>query len=105
VAARRLGSSPEWAEVPRPVAVERLERLLAVQRRITAERLRQAEGTVVEILVEGPSEDPERRFGRTGENRVVHFAAAEAEAPAGALVRARVVRAGAASLAGELVAP
>ncbi len=103
VAARRLGSAPEWAEVPREVAVARLERLLAVQRRITAERLRAAEGQVVEILVEGQSDDPERRFGRTGENRVVHFAATEAEAPAGTLRRARVVRAGAAALAGELL--
>jgi len=105
VAARRAGSGPEWAEVPRDAAVERLERLLVVQRRITAERLRRAEGQVVELLVEGPSEDPARRFGRTPENRVVHFAATEAEAPVGALLRARVVRAGAASLAGELVAP
>jgi tRNA-2-methylthio-N6-dimethylallyladenosine synthase len=105
VAARRLGSAPEWAEVPRPEAVERLERLLAVQRRITAARLKEAEGRVVEVLVEGPSDDPERRFGRTPENRVVHFVAAEAEAPVGALVRARVARAGAASLAGELIRP
>jgi len=102
-AARRLGSAPEWAEVPRPVALARLERLLAVQRRITTERLGEAEGRVVEVLVEGPSEDPERRFGRTPENRVVHFAAPEAEAPTGALRRARVVRAGPAALAGELV--
>jgi tRNA-2-methylthio-N6-dimethylallyladenosine synthase len=105
VAARRLGGAPEWREVPRPVAVARLERLLAVQRRITAERLRQAEGQVVEILVEGTSDDPARRFGRTPENRVVHFEATEAEAPVGALLRARVVRAGASSLAGELVGP
>jgi tRNA-2-methylthio-N6-dimethylallyladenosine synthase len=104
-AARRLGTSPEWAEVPREVAVARLERLLEVQRRITAERLRAAEGTEVELLCEGPSEDPARRFGRTGENRVVHFAASEAEAPVGALLRARVVRAGAQALAGELLGP
>ncbi|HET9555062.1 MAG TPA: tRNA (N6-isopentenyl adenosine(37)-C2)-methylthiotransferase MiaB [Anaeromyxobacteraceae bacterium] len=103
VAARRLDGAPEWREVPRQVAVARLERLLAVQRRITAERLRQAEGQVVEILVEGPSDDPARRFGRTPENRVVHFDATEAEAPVGALLRARVVRAGASALAGELV--
>jgi len=104
-AARRVGTAPEWAEVPRAVAVERLERLLAVQRRITAERLREAEGQVVEILCEGPSEDPARRFGRTRENRVVHFEAGEAEAPVGALLLARVVRAGAQALAGELVGP
>jgi tRNA-2-methylthio-N6-dimethylallyladenosine synthase len=104
-AARRLGTAPEWAEVPRPVAVARLERLLAVQRRITAERLRAAEGTVVELLCEGQSDDPSRRFGRTSENRVVHFAAGEAEAPVGSLLLARVVRAGAQALAGELLGP
>lgn len=104
-AARRLGTEPAWAEVPREVAVDRIERLLAVQRRITAERLREAEGTVVEILCEGPSEDPARRFGRTTENRVVHFEAGEVEAPVGALLQVRVVRAGAQSLAGELVGP
>jgi tRNA-2-methylthio-N6-dimethylallyladenosine synthase len=100
-----VGTAPEWAEVPRPVAVDRLERLLAVQRRITAERLREAEGQVVEILCEGPSEDPARRFGRTSQNRVVHFEATEAAAPVGALLLARVTRAGAQALAGELVGP
>ena len=105
VAARRLGGAPEWAEVPRQVAVDRLERLIAVQRRITTERFHRAEGQVVEILVEGQSDDPARRFGRTGENRVVHFAATEAEAPVGALARVRVTCAGAASLAGVLLPP
>jgi tRNA-2-methylthio-N6-dimethylallyladenosine synthase len=105
VAERRLGSAPEWSEVPRPVAVTRLERLLAVQARITSARLQAAVGTEVEILVEGPSDDPARRFGRTPENRVVHFAADEAAAPAGVLRRARVVRAGTSALAGELLGP
>jgi tRNA-2-methylthio-N6-dimethylallyladenosine synthase len=54
--------------------------------------------------VEGPSDDPARRAGRTPENRVVHFAADEAAAPTGALVRVRTVRAHSASFAGELVA-
>jgi tRNA-2-methylthio-N6-dimethylallyladenosine synthase len=106
VAARRLESSPEWREVPREIAVERLERLQAVQRRITAGRLAGEVGKVVEVLVEGPSDDPARRFGRTPENRVVHFDASEAEAPSGAVLRARVVRAHQSSLSGELaVAP
>jgi tRNA-2-methylthio-N6-dimethylallyladenosine synthase len=105
VAARRLGSEPAWAEVPRPVAVARLERLQAVQRRITAERLRAAEGTEVEVLCEGPSDDPGRRFGRSSENRLVHFAGDEAAAPVGALLRVRVVRAGGQALAGELLGP
>jgi tRNA-2-methylthio-N6-dimethylallyladenosine synthase len=104
VAAQRIGSAPDWAEVPRALAVERLERLQAVQRRIVAETLGAEVGREVEVLVEGPSEDPSRRAGRTPENRVVHFAATEAEAPTGAVVRARALRAHSSSLAGELVA-
>jgi tRNA-2-methylthio-N6-dimethylallyladenosine synthase len=104
-AARRLGTAPEWAEVPRPVAVARLERLQALQREITAARLAGEVGREVEILVEGPSDVPERRFGRTPENRVVHFDATAAQAPTGALLRARVVRAHQSSLSGELLGP
>jgi len=103
VAERRLGSAPEWAEVPRAVALERLERLLLVQRAITAEGMRAELGREVEVLVEGSGDDGERRQGRTPENRLVHLAATEAEAPTGALVRVKVVRAGQASLGGELV--
>jgi tRNA-2-methylthio-N6-dimethylallyladenosine synthase len=99
-AAQRLGSAPEWQEVDRQVAVERLERLLAVQRRLAAERLAAELGKVVEVLVEGPSDDPAERRGRTPENRVVHLLADAAAAPSGALVRARVTRAGGSSLSG-----
>ncbi|HSN13419.1 MAG TPA: tRNA (N6-isopentenyl adenosine(37)-C2)-methylthiotransferase MiaB [Anaeromyxobacteraceae bacterium] len=103
VAAQRVNGTPEWAEIPRDVAVERLERLQAIQRRIVAETLGAEVGREVELLVEGPSDDPARRAGRTPENRVVHFAADEAAAPTGALVRARALRAHSSSLAGELV--
>ena len=89
VAALRLGSAPEWQEVPREVAVERLERLLTVQRRIAAEILAGERGSAVEVLVEGPSDGPGERLGRTPENRVVHLAAPEGAAPAGALVQVR----------------
>ena len=105
VAARRLGSAPDWAEVDRAVAVARLERLLAVQRRLTAAAFGAVVGAEVEVLVEGTSDDPARRYGRTPENRLVHFAAGEAEAPAGALRRVRVVKAGSTALAGELQGP
>ena len=50
--------------------------------------------------MEGPSDEPGERLGRTPENRVVHLRASQAEAPAGALVRARVTRAGTSSLSG-----
>jgi tRNA-2-methylthio-N6-dimethylallyladenosine synthase len=102
VAALRMNSAPEWREVPREVAVARLERLQAAQRRIAAGHLAAQLGAVVEVLVEGPSDDPGQRRGRTPENRLVHFDAAEVEAPAGALVRVRVTRAGATSLSGAL---
>ena len=104
-AARRLGTAPEWAEVPREVAVDRLERLQAVQRRITGERHQAAVGTLVEVLCEGTSDDPERRYGRTGQNRLVHFAADEAAAPRGALLQVRVLQAANQALAGELLGP
>jgi tRNA-2-methylthio-N6-dimethylallyladenosine synthase len=103
VAAQRLNGAPDWGEVPREVAVERLERLQAVQRRIVAETLAAEVGRDLEVLVEGWSDDPTRRSGRTPENRVVHFAASEVAAPTGALVLARALRAHSASLAGELL--
>ncbi len=101
-AALRMRTSPEWSEVPRSVAVARLERLQAAQRRIAAEVLAAQLGATVEVLVEGASDDPGERLGRTPENRVVHLAAEEGRAPTGAIVRARVTRAGGSSLSGAL---
>jgi tRNA-2-methylthio-N6-dimethylallyladenosine synthase len=102
VASSRLGSTPEWAGVDREVAVARLERLLTVQRRIAAESLAAEHGKIVEVLVEGPSDEPGERIGRTPENRVLHLAADESAAPAGARVAVRVTRAGTSSLSGVL---
>ncbi|WP_242392867.1 tRNA (N6-isopentenyl adenosine(37)-C2)-methylthiotransferase MiaB [Anaeromyxobacter oryzisoli] len=102
VAGLKLDTAPEWREVPRDVAVARLERLLAVQRRIAAGILAAELGKVVEVLVEGPSDEPGERVGRTPENRVVHLAADEASAPTGARVAARITRAGGSSLSGVL---
>jgi tRNA-2-methylthio-N6-dimethylallyladenosine synthase len=102
-AALRLGSAPEWAEVPHEAAIARLERLQALQRRISSEVMASQLGHVVEVLVEGDGDQDGRRFGRTPENRVVHFAGDPDGAPAGALLRARVTRAHANSLSGEIV--
>src|SRR6266542_3952885 len=102
VAALRMNAAPDWAEVPREVAVARLERLQAAQRRIAAEILAAQLGRTVEVLVEGASADPGDRRGRTPENWLVHVAADERSAPAGALVQARVTRAGQSSLSGTL---
>ena len=102
-AALRLGTAPEWADVPREVAVERLERLQALQREIATAALAAEVGRVVEVLVEGPSDDG-GHLGRTPENRVVHLEAHGRELRPGTLVRARVVRAGHSSLSAELQA-
>jgi tRNA-2-methylthio-N6-dimethylallyladenosine synthase len=56
----------------------------------------------VEVLVEGPSDEPGQLRGRTPENRLVHLAGDETGAPVGALVRVRVTRAGGSSLSGQL---
>jgi len=97
-----VGTAPEWSEVPRQTAMARLERLLALQRRIAAEHLAAQKGKVVEVLVEGPSDRPGERVGRTPENRVVHLAASEESAPQGALVEVKITRAGTTSLSGTL---
>jgi tRNA-2-methylthio-N6-dimethylallyladenosine synthase len=105
-AARRLGSAPEWSEIPRPVALARLERLQTAQRRISSEAMARELGKTVEVLVEGALDGEERRrFGRTPENRVVHLDADEAQAPAGVRLAVRVTRAHANSLSGEIVGP
>ena len=102
-AALRLGTAPEWQEVPRQVALERLERLHAEQRSIAVEVLTAQLGLEVELLVEGAS-DAGGHMGRTPENRVVHVESHGRDLAPGSLVRARVVRAGHSSLGAELTA-
>jgi tRNA-2-methylthio-N6-dimethylallyladenosine synthase len=88
----------EWGEVPHEVKIERLDRLQQLQRRITTELLAAEVGKRVEVLVEGPSRsNPNRRFGRTPENRAVTF---EGDAPLGARALVVVTSASPSSLAG-----
>jgi len=61
-------------EVPHPVKVERMERLLELVQRDALARARRFLGRTLEVLVEGPSRtDPERLRGRTRHNKVVNF--------------------------------
>jgi tRNA-2-methylthio-N6-dimethylallyladenosine synthase len=102
-AARKLGSAPEWVEVPHDLAIARLERLQALQRRLSTEILARELGKTVEVLVEGGLDgDDERPFGRTPENRVVHLAGDASLARPGALLVARITRTHANSLSGEI---
>jgi tRNA-2-methylthio-N6-dimethylallyladenosine synthase len=60
--------------VPGEVARERLRLFQALQKVITRERLKEAEGTLVEVLVEGASKNAEDELtGRTRTNRIVNF--------------------------------
>jgi tRNA-2-methylthio-N6-dimethylallyladenosine synthase len=78
----------DWGEVPRPVAVARLEKLQAVLRAHGTESNQRFAGCTQEVLVEGASKnDPGRRAGRTPENRTVNFSGT---AKAGALARVRI---------------
>ncbi|CUU03826.1 MAG: tRNA (N6-isopentenyl adenosine(37)-C2)-methylthiotransferase MiaB [Fimbriimonadales bacterium] len=61
-------------QVPRHIKQERLERLIALQNRITCEINASQVGRVFEVLVEGPSQkDPSKLAGFTRENKMMHF--------------------------------
>lgn len=75
-------------QVPRAVKQERLQRLIALQNRITCEINNAQVGQVFEVLVEGPSQkDPTKLAGFTRENKMMHFVGARDLA--GHLVRVR----------------
>lgn len=59
--------------VPREVAEERLQRLLARQNEIQAELNRELAGREMDVLVTGPGKEPDQYVGRTSCNRIVHF--------------------------------
>ena len=89
----------EWGEVPHAVKVARLDRLQALQKRISKERNVLSVGTEVEVLVEGRSKtDPTRRFGKSPQNRTVNF---DGDAPVGSLARIHVGYAGVGALSGK----
>ncbi|NLY54695.1 MAG: tRNA (N6-isopentenyl adenosine(37)-C2)-methylthiotransferase MiaB [Firmicutes bacterium] len=89
-------------QVPEVVSKERLQRLNALQTRISLERNQQLVGTEQEILVEGPSKnDPGKLTGRTRGNKLVHFVGEPQLA--GQLVHVRITAAQTWNLFGELI--
>ncbi len=87
------------------VMADRIERLRAVVERSALRRHRDRIGQVEEVLVEGPSKrDPAMLTGRTGQNKLVHFAPIGNRPPrAGAYAEVRVTAAARHHLSGELV--
>lgn len=79
-------------QVPDAVKAERLNRLLLVQEDIALRRNRAMEGSVQEILIEGPSAtDPLMLMGRTRSNKIVTIG--NDGTPEGAVVRVCIERA------------
>jgi tRNA-2-methylthio-N6-dimethylallyladenosine synthase len=61
-------------QVPHPVKVERMERLVELVQRRAAERARRFVGRNMEVLVEGASRTDEAKLrGRTRHNKAVNF--------------------------------
>jgi tRNA-2-methylthio-N6-dimethylallyladenosine synthase len=90
-------------QVPDPIKHERLERLVDVVQRHAAARNRALEGTVQEVLSEGPSRtDPTVWRGRTRGNKTALFTPG---APAGATVEVRVESSTSQTLRGTLQSP
>lgn len=95
VAARRRD------DVPKDVKLDRFNRLVALQNRISLEKNKALIGQTVEIFVEGRSRrDPTILAGRTRTNKVVNFSGGERLL--NTFVNVRIVGAGTFSLKGRL---
>jgi tRNA-2-methylthio-N6-dimethylallyladenosine synthase len=107
VYSRRPGTpAAELADdTPQEVKLARLQRLQAAINESSARISAAMVGSVQRILVEGPSKkNAAELMGRTGNNRIVNFAAGEAgEAPIGQMVDVRITQALPHSLRGELL--
>jgi tRNA-2-methylthio-N6-dimethylallyladenosine synthase len=87
-------------DVPEATKIERLETVIALQKDTTGELNRGLVGSVLEVLVEGPSErDPSLLFGRTRTGKAV--IAAGTPVSAGELAPVKITRASAWVLHGE----
>ncbi|HEX4244266.1 MAG TPA: tRNA (N6-isopentenyl adenosine(37)-C2)-methylthiotransferase MiaB, partial [Acidimicrobiales bacterium] len=91
--------------VPEDLVAERFERLRVVVERAALAKHRARIGRVEEVLVEGPSKrDPSVITGRTGQNKLVHFApVGDRRVAVGSFATVRVTGAAPHHLSGELV--
>jgi tRNA-2-methylthio-N6-dimethylallyladenosine synthase len=92
--------------VPAEVTAERMERLRNVVERSALGKHADRVGRVEEVVVEGPSKrDPSVTTGRTGQNKLVHFASPTGRPVAdGSYATVRVTDAARHHLTGDLVA-
>lgn len=86
-------------DVPEETKVRRLEEMIALQNRLSAESNNKDIGKTFEVLVEGRSKrSAEQLFGRTGQNKVVVFD--KGQHYAGETVRVRITESSSATLKG-----
>ena len=89
-------------DISEAVKVERLEELIALQNRKSAEANRRCEGKVYEVLIEGTSKrSRDQLFGRTEQNKVVIFDRGNHHP--GEFIRVRVTGSSSATLLGQVV--
>ena len=93
----RAGMMPD--QIPKDVVQERFDRLVALQERISLEKMDAMHGRVFEVLVEGTGRKGGVQ-GRTRTNKVVHL---PGETPPGTFLHARIVSAHPHHLVGEPV--
>jgi len=90
-------------QLPHPVKVERMERLVDLVQRRAGERAQRFVGREIEVLVEGASRtDPSRLRGRSRHNKAVNF---EGIAAPGSLVDVRIDAATSQTLSGVAAVP
>ncbi len=90
-------------QLPHPIKVERLERLVEVIQRRAAERAQRFVGREMEVLVEGTSRTDETRLrGRTRHNKAVNF---DGEASPGDLVNVEIEDTTSQTLSGVMAQP
>ncbi len=100
---RETEAATMGGQLPHPVKVERMERLLEVVQRRATERAQRFVGRTMEVLVEGPSRtDPTRLRGRTRHNKAVNF---EGLASPGEMVDVTIETATSQTLGGASVQP
>ncbi|MDQ0245770.1 tRNA-2-methylthio-N6-dimethylallyladenosine synthase [Bacillus fengqiuensis] len=88
--------------VPMEVKKERLQRLNAVVNELSAQKLKEYEGKVVEVLVEGESKNnPDVLAGYTRKSKLVNFKASKSAI--GKLVKVKIIEAKTWSLNGEMI--
>jgi tRNA-2-methylthio-N6-dimethylallyladenosine synthase len=90
-------------QLPHPVKVERLERLVEVVQRRAAERAQRFVGRTMEVLVEGTSRTDETKLrGRTRHGKAVNF---DGVAVPGEFVDVEIESASSQTLSGVLARP